>query len=115
MRRFSSSLLSSAGRLVVTRPSTIFLCPLRHEAQRREPARARIVVFEKEAVYRQFAEQRLGDMVVAALGHPGRAEIAAAQMGAHGHAGRLAGERPVDQADIDQVLVLAVAADAEST
>ena len=48
--------------------------------------------------------KRLGDMVVAALGHPGRAEIAAAHMGAHGHARGLAGERLVDQADVGQVL-----------
>ena len=87
------------------------LC-LRHEPQRLEPAGAGVVIFEKEAVDRELAEQRLGDMVVSALGHPGRAEIAAAHMRADGHAGRLAGERLVDQADVDQVLVLAVPADA---
>ena len=65
----------------------------RNEAQRLEPARARVVVFQEEAIDRKLAEQSLGDMVVAALGHPGRAEIAAAQMGAHGHARGLAGER----------------------
>lgn len=60
----------------------------------------------------ELAKQRLGDMVVAALGDPGQAEIAAAHMRAHGHPGRLVGERLIDQADVDQVLVLGVAADA---
>src|SRR4051794_13333609 len=66
-------------------PEHDFLATARHEAQRREPARARVVIFEKVSVYRQFAEQCFGDMVVAALGHPRRTEIAAAQMGTHGH------------------------------
>src|SRR6266436_4110875 len=86
--------------------------PARHEAQWLEPTRAGVVVFQEEAVDSELAEQGLGDMVVAALGHPGRAEIAAAHMGAHGHARRLAGERGVDQADVGQMLLLAVAADA---
>ena len=59
---------------------------LRHKAQRLEPAGARVVVFEKEAVDREFAEQRLGDVVIAALGHPGGAEITATHMGADRHA-----------------------------
>src|SRR5207247_9615822 len=84
----------------------------RHKTQRREATRARIVVFEKEPIDRQLAEQRLGDMVVAALGHPGRAEIAAAHMGAYGHPGGPAGERLVDEANVGQVLRVAVAADA---
>src|SRR5260370_40495554 len=84
---------------------------LGHEAQRLEPARARIVVFEEEAVDLELAEQRLGDVVVAARSDPGGAEIAAAHMRAHGHAGGLLGERGVDEADIGQVLALARAAE----
>src|SRR3954452_482627 len=100
-----------AGPLARNQPEHDPLAAARHKAQRREPARARIVVFEKEPVHRQFAEQRFGDMVVAALRHPRGTEIAAAQMGAHGHASRFIGERLIYQADVDQVLVLTVAAD----
>src|SRR5271165_6159065 len=88
------------------------LVPSRHEPQWLEAAGARIVVFEEEAVDLKLAEQSLGDMVVTAFGHPGRAEIAAAHMRAHRHARGLVGERLVDQADVCQVLLVTVAADA---
>ena len=42
----------------------------RYEAQRREPARPRVVVLEEEPVDAQLREERFGDEVVAALGHP---------------------------------------------
>jgi hypothetical protein len=87
------------------------LAPPWHEAQRLELAGAGIVVFEK-AVDRELAEQRLGDVVVAALGHPGGAEIAAAHVSAHRYAPGLAGERGADQADVGQMLLVTVAADA---
>src|SRR6266404_1130998 len=88
------------------------LLPARHKAQWLEAARAGIVVFQEEAVDRELAKQGLGDMVVAALGHPGRSEIAAAHMGAYGDTLGLAGECGIDQADVGQMLLLAVAADA---
>ena len=44
--------------------------PLRHEAQRLEAAGALVVVLEEEAVDVELVEERLGDEVVAALGHP---------------------------------------------
>ena len=40
----------------------------RHEPQRLEAPRARVVVLEEEPVDLQLAEQRLGDEVVATLG-----------------------------------------------
>src|SRR5712671_727119 len=75
------------------------LLPARHKAQRFEATRAGVVVFQEEAVDRELAEQCLGDVVVATLGHPGRAKIAAAHMGAHGDTLGLAGECGIDQAD----------------
>ena len=109
MRRFSSSFASSAGRLVVTRPSTTCL-PRRHEAQRGEAAGAGVVELQEEAVDVELAEQRLGDEVVAALGHPRGAEVAAAHVGGHGHARRTPGEAAVDVPHVGLVQVLAVAA-----
>src|SRR5208283_5835595 len=50
-------------------------------------------------------------MIVAAGRHPRRAEIAAAQVCAHGHIGGLPPERRIDQPDVDEVLPLSVAAD----
>jgi hypothetical protein len=47
--------------------------------QRLESARALGVVFEEIAVVVELAEQRLGNRLVAALGNPGGAEIAAAR------------------------------------
>ena len=52
----------------------------RHEPQRLEPARPRVVVLEEEAVHVQPAEQRLGHEVVAALGRPRRPEVPAAHV-----------------------------------
>ena len=52
----------------------------RHEAQRLEAARARVVPLHEEPVDRELVEQRLGDEVVAALGDPRGAEVAAAHV-----------------------------------
>ena len=41
--------------------------------------------------------RQLGDRLIAAVGDPGAGEIAAAQMHAHRHVGRLAGDRGVEQ------------------
>ena len=82
----------------------------RHEAQRLEAAGAGVVVLEEEAVDLELAEQRLGDEVVAALGHPRGAEVAAAHVGRDRHALGAAGERLVDVADVALVQVLGVAA-----
>src|SRR3954454_25254583 len=53
----------------------------RKEAQRLEAARAGVVPLHEEAVDVELVEQRLGDEVVAALGDPARAEVAAAHVG----------------------------------
>ena len=68
----------------------------RHEAQRLEAARARVVVLEEEAVDVELAEQRLGDEVVAALGRPRERKLPRHMCDADAHAGRAAGERGVD-------------------
>ena len=81
---------------VVTSPSTTRLA-LRHEAQRREVARARVVVLEEVAVDGELVEQHLGHRLVAAFGDPGALEVAAAQVHADGHAGRPLGDRGVDE------------------
>ena len=48
---------------------------LGHEAQRREIAGARVVVFEEEPVDFEPVEHRLGDRLVAALGMPALSEL----------------------------------------
>ena len=58
---------------------------LGHEPQRLEPSGAGVVVLEEEAIHVELAEQRLGDEVVATLGGPRGAEIAAAHVGGHRH------------------------------
>ena len=58
---------------------------LGHEAQRLEAARAGVVPLHEEAVDGELVEQRLGDEVVAALGDPARAEVAAAHVGGDRH------------------------------
>ena len=82
----------------------------RHEPQRLEPAGAGVVVLQEEAVDLQPAEQRLGDEVVAALGHPRGAEVAAAHVRGDRQRVRAAGERGVDLPDVALVQVLGVAA-----
>ena len=101
MRRFSSSLDSSAPALRRHEPEHDLLS-LRHEPQRLEAARALVVVLEEEAVHLEVAEERLGDEVVASLGGPRGAEVAAAQVRRHGHALGAAGERLVDRAGCRQ-------------
>ena len=109
MRRLRSSLLSSSRSL--RRDQTEHdLLARRHEAQRLEAAGALVVVLEEEPVDVELAEQRLGDEVVAALGRPRRAEVAAAQVRRDVQAGRPVGDRGVDLADVALVLVLGVAA-----
>src|SRR3954465_6198458 len=81
-----------------------------HEAQRLEAPRAGVVVLEEEAVDGEVVEQRLGDVVVAALGHPRGLEVAAAQVHGDRHALGAAVERLVDVADVVLVEGLRVAA-----
>src|SRR5688572_2687772 len=59
---------------------------LRYETQGREVAGALGVVFEAVDADVELVEQRLGDRLVAALGHPGAFQVAAAQMNRHRHA-----------------------------
>ena len=66
---------------------------LRHEAQRREVARALVVVLQEEAVDRELVEQDLGDRLVAALRHPGALVVAAAEMDADRHVVRAVRDR----------------------
>ena len=82
----------------------------RHVAQRLEIARALVVVLQEEAVDGELVEQRLGHEVVAALGDPRVAEVAAAHVRGHGHALRAPGERLVEVADVGLVQVLGVLA-----
>ena len=97
--RFKASPVSSVSSLVVTRPSTTRLA-FRHEAQRREITRARVVVLEEVAVDRELVEQYLRDRLVAAFGDPRALEIAATQVDADGHVGRAFGDRGVDQPSV---------------
>ena len=74
---------------------------LRREAQRREVARALVVIFEEEAVDLHLVEQDLGDRLIAALRDPRALEIAAAEMDADGHVGGLVSNRIVDEPAIE--------------
>ena len=85
--------------------------PRRHEPERLEAAGALVVPLHEEAVDLELVEERLGDVLVAALGHPRGAEVAAAHVRRHGHALGPAGERLVHVADVLDVLALGVAAD----
>ena len=86
------------------------LLALRDEPQRLEAARARVVPLHEEAVDLELAEQRLGDEVVAALGDPRGAEVAAAHVRRDRHALGSLRERLVDVGDVGLVQVLDVAA-----
>ena len=77
---------------MVTRPSTTVLS-LGHEAQRREVAGALVVVLEEVGVDVELVEQHLGDRLVAALGEPRAAEVAAAQVDGDGQVVGPPGER----------------------
>src|SRR5262249_18296891 len=70
---------------------------LGHEAQRSETARPWRVVFKKKTVELEFVEQNLRHRIVAALGGPGAAEVAAADMHTHGHVGRTVFDTLVNQ------------------
>ena len=83
---------------------------LRHEPQRLEAAGPLVVVLEEETVHVELAEQGLGDEVVAALGGPGGAEVAAAHVRGHLQVRGPSGDRVVDLADVAQVQVLGVLA-----
>ena len=96
MRRFRSSLPSSCSDLGADQSQHDRLV-LRHVAQRREVARARVVVFEEIAVDGELVEQDFGHRLVAALRGPCALEIAAAQVHARGHAGRALRDRRVDE------------------
>src|SRR5215217_4932813 len=114
----AASLLDAALELVLVLELAAFggdqtehdQLPLGDEPQRLEPARALVVVLQEEAVDLEAAEQRLGDEVVAALGGPGRAEVAPAHVGGDRHAVGLAGQRLVDLADVALMQVLGVVA-----
>ena len=84
--------------------------PLGDEAQRLEAAGAVVVELHEVAVDVELGEQRLGDVVVAALGDPRRAEVAAAHVHGQRHVLRAVGDRLVDLLDVAQVQVLAVLA-----
>jgi hypothetical protein len=66
-------------------------------AQRREIARARVVVLEEVAVDVELVEQHLCHRLVAALGGPRALEVAAAQVHARRHARRPGRDRVVDE------------------
>ena len=85
MRRMSSSLVSSAPRFVVTSPSTTTLSFGTNRSGSNPPERV-VVPLHEEAVDGELAEQRLGDEVVAALGDPRGAEVAAAHVRRDRHA-----------------------------
>ena len=87
------------------------LVALRQEAQRLEAARALVVPLHEEPVHLELVQELFCDEVVAALGRPGGAEVAAAHVGRHGHPGRAVGQRFVDVTDVLDVLALGVAAD----
>ena len=71
------------------------LVALRQETQRLETTGALAVVFQEVAVVVAFFEQGLRHRLVAARRNPGRAEIAAADMGGNGHVGGLGRQRLV--------------------
>ena len=71
------------------------------EAQRREIARALVVVFEKKAVDLHLVEQDFGDRLIAAPRHPRALEIAAAKMDADRHVLRPVADRIVDELAIE--------------
>src|SRR3984957_15408252 len=70
---------------------------LRREAERREIARALVVVFEEEAVDLHLVEQNFRDRLITALRDPGALEISAAQMHRNRHVLRPIADRVVDQ------------------
>ena len=102
MRRLMSSLRSSRPRLGRDQAEHELLVALGEIAQRLEAAGAVAVVFQEIAVEIGVREQMLGDVVVAARGDEGGAEIAAAGMHGDRHVGRLAFERRVGHARIDR-------------
>src|SRR5436190_16955725 len=67
-------------------PEHDLLRAFRQEAQRLEAAGTLVVPLHEEAVDLELAEERLGDVVVAALGRPRRAEVAAAHVRRDAHA-----------------------------
>ena len=95
-RRARSSIGSSSGRLLVTRPSTTVRVRA-DVAQRGEVAGALVVVLEEVGVDVELGEQHLGDGLVAALGEPRAAVVAAAQVDGDGEVVGAAGDRRVDQ------------------
>src|SRR5262249_41679737 len=84
------------------------LVALGQEAQRLESAGALGIVFEEVTVVVHLAQERLRHRLVAALGNPGRAEIAAAHMGGDGHVGGLGLERAVDHPRVDALELIDV-------
>ena len=68
-----------------------------HEAQRGEVAGALVVVLEEVGVDVELVEQHLGDWLVAALGEPRAAVVAAAQVDGDDEVVGAAGDDGVDQ------------------
>ena len=108
-RRLMSSFFSSVAGLGGDEADHHALLALGQEAQRLEPAGALGVVLQEIAVVVDAGEQHLGHRLVAALRDPGRAEVAAADMGGDRHVGRLA-RRRVDDAGVDLRQVVGVVA-----
>ena len=84
---------------------------LRHEAQRREIAGARRVVFEQEVIDLGVGEETLGHRFVTAGAEIMALEIAAAHMNADDDIGRAIGDRLVDAVDIEIDQRVRIAAD----
>ena len=85
--RFTSSSLLFHRRHFARDESEHDGLALRHEAQRLEVARTFVFVFEQEPVDLERVEHFLGDRIVAALGVPLAAVVAAAEMDRERHAG----------------------------
>src|SRR5713226_4480503 len=81
-------------------PDHDVLVALGQEAQRLEAAGPLAVVFEEVAVVVALREHPFGNRLVAARRNPGRAEVAAADVGGDDHVGGPARERLIDDARV---------------
>ena len=109
MRRFSVVLVLELAGLGGDQAEHDLLA-LGDEPQRLEAAGPLVVVLEEEAVHVELREEHLGHEVVATLGRPRRAEVAAAHVRGDPHPLRAAGDRGVDVRDVLLVQVLGVPA-----
>src|SRR3990170_1691359 len=88
--------------------------PLGQEPKRLEAARSLVVELDEEPVDVQPAEERLTDEVVAPLGRPGRAVVAAAHVGGDRHSRRLVGDylvEPLDEQEMEVIGIVAARSD----